>query len=149
MAAVKHTRGTKLLLKVGNGASPEVFSQYCSINAERGLTFTAGTNDVDIPDCDDPDLLAWVVREKANLSVSVTGSGTLNTPDVQDFFDWFQSPDAKTCKLIVDISAADGGVTFTGAFHLTEFSLTGNRGEKMQASISLASDGPITSAANT
>jgi predicted secreted protein len=149
MAAVKHTRGVKLLLKVGDGAEPEVFAQYCSINAERGITFTATTNDVDIPDCEDPDLLAWVVREKASLSVSVTGSGTLNTPDVEDFFAWFNSPDAKNCKIIVDVAAADGGVTFTGAFHLTEFSLTGNRGEKMQASVSLASDGAITSAANT
>lgn len=149
MAAVKHTRGVKLLLKVGDGASPEVFSQYCSINAERGITFTANTNDVDIPDCEDPDLLAWVVREKVNLSVSVTGSGTLNTPDVQEFVDWFESPEPRNCKIVVDVPSADGGVIFTGAFHLTEFTLTGNRGEKMQTSVSLNSDGAITSAANT
>lgn len=88
MAEVKHARGVKLLIKVGDGATPEVFETYCSINAERGITFTAGTNDQDIPDCQDPDAIAWVVREKTNLSASITGSGVLDTGDVQDFFDW-------------------------------------------------------------
>lgn len=149
MAAVKHARGVKLLIKVGDGATPtEVFSTPCSINAERGITFTSGVNDQDIPDCSDPDAIAWVVREKTNLSASITGSGVLDTSDVQDFFDWLKSEDPKNIKVIVDVPSTDGGVVFTGAFHLTEFSITGNRGEKMQASISLSSSGEITSAAN-
>lgn len=149
MAQVKHAKGVKLLLKVGDGADPEVFATYCTVNSERGITFTAGTNEQDIPDCTDPDKLAWVAREKSNLSASFTGSGVLNTPDVEDFFDWYKSEDAKNAKVIVDVPSADGGVVFSGAWHLTEFAITGNRGEKMQASISLASDGEITSAANS
>ena len=149
MAEVKHARGVKLLIKVGDGAQPEVFETYCSINAERGITFTAGTNDQDIIDCENPDAVAWVVREKTNLSASITGSGVLNTPDVADFYDWLTGEDPRNVKVIVDVPSTDGGVIFTGRFHLTEFSITGNRGEKMQASISLSSDGAITSAANT
>lgn len=149
MAEVKHARGVKLLIKVGDGATPEVFETYCSINAERGITFTAGTNDQDIIDCENPDAVAWVVREKTNLSAAITGSGVLNTPDVADFYDWLTDEDPRNVKVIVDVPSTDGGVIFTGRFHLTEFSLTGNRGEKMQASISLSSDGAITSAANT
>lgn len=149
MAAVKHARGVKLLIKVGDGASPEVFSTPCSINAERGITFTAGSSDQDIPDCSNPDAIAWVVREKTNLSASITGSGVLDTSDVQDFYDWLKSEDPKNIKVIVDVPSSDGGVIFTGAFHLTEFSITGNRGEKMQASISLTSSGEITSGANS
>nr|WP_312991054.1 phage tail tube protein [Brevundimonas diminuta] len=149
MAAVKHARGVKLLIKVGDGASPEVFSTPCSINAERGITFTAGANDQDIPDCTNPDAIAWVVREKTNLSASITGSGVLDTEDAEFFFDWLKSEDPKNVKVIVDVPASDGGVIFTGAFHLTEFSITGNRGEKMQASVSLSSSGEISSGANT
>jgi predicted secreted protein len=149
MAEVKHARGVKLLIKIGDGESPEVFSTFCSINAERGITFTASTNEQEVVDCADPDAIAWMVREKSNLSASITGSGMLNTPDVEEFFDWLESPDSKNVKVVVDVPSSDGGVIFTGAFHLTEFSITGNRGEKMQASISLSSDGPITSAANT
>ena len=149
MAEVKHARGTKLLLKVASVAAPTVFTTFCSINAERGITFTAGANDQDIPDCDNPDKIAWVVREKTNLSVSITGSGVLDTSDVQKFYDWLISENTLPVKVIVDVPAASGGVTFTGPFHLTEFSITGDRGEKMQASIGLSSSGAVTSAANT
>lgn len=149
MAEIKHARGVKLLLKVGDGASPEVFSTYCSVNADRGITFTAGINEQDVIDCADPDAVAWVAREKTNLSAAITGSGMLNTPDVEEFFDWQTSEEAKNVKVVVDVPSADGGVIFSGRFHLTEFSITGNRGEKMQASISLSSDGEVTSAANT
>jgi hypothetical protein len=149
MAAVKHARGVKLLIKVGDGASPEVFSTPCSINAERGITITSGVNDQDIPDCTNPDAIAWVVREKTNLSASITGSGVLDTEDAEFFFDWVKSEEPKNVKVIVDVPAVDGGVIFTGAFHLTEFSITGNRGEKMQSSISLSSSGEITSGANS
>lgn len=149
MAEVKHARGVKLLIKVGDGATPEVFETYCSINAERGITFTAGTNDQEVIDCADPEAIAWMVREKSNLSASITGSGMLDTGDVQDFYDWLTGEDPRNVKVIVDVPSADGGVIFTGRFHCTEFSVTGNRGEKMQASVSLASDGPVTAAANT
>ena len=149
MAAVKHARGVKLLLKVGDGASPEVFSTFCSINAARGISFTSTTTDFNLPDCDDPEQIAWVVREKDGLSASVTGAGVLNTPDVEGFFDWLASPDSKNCKVVVDVPAVDGGIVFSGAFHLTDFEITGDRGGKMECSITLASDGEITSAANT
>ena len=100
-------------------------------------------------DCADPEAVAWVLREKTNLSAAITGSGVVNTPDIGEFFDWLASPDSKNCKVVIDVPSADGGVVFTGAFHLTEFSVTGNRGEKMQASVSLSSDGAVTKTANT
>jgi len=149
MAAVKHARGVKLLLKVGNGASPEVFAAFCSINAARGISFSSTTNDFNIPDCDDPETIAWVAREKDGLSVAVTGAGILNTPDVEEFYDWFVSPESKNCQIVVDVPSVDGGVIFEGAFHLTDFEITGDRGGKMENSLSLASDGEVTVDANT
>jgi hypothetical protein len=80
MAAVKHARGVKLLLKVGDGMSPEQFTALCSINASRSITGDAATNEFNIPDCADPDALAAVVREKVSTSYSVAGAGILNTP---------------------------------------------------------------------
>lgn len=148
MAAVKHARGVALLLKLSNGASPEVLTIYCSINAARGITFTSATNDFSIPDCVDLDKIAWLAREKVSLSVGVTGAGILNTPDVKPFFDWWKSEDSRTCEIVVDVPAADGGVIFAGKLHLTEFSITGDRGAKQEVSITLASDGEVTCVAN-
>lgn len=140
---LKHARGIQLLIKIGDGASPEQFTQYCSVNTQRGITFTAGTNDQDVIDCDDPEALAWVIREKTNLSVTINGSGTVNTPDIETFFDFLVSPDPRNCQVIVDVPSADGGLGFEGALHLTEFTITGNRGEKMSTSMTMVSDGII------
>lgn len=149
MAVVKHARGVKLLLKVGDGASPETFAAFCTVNAARGITFTSAANDFNIPDCTDPDQIAWIAREKVSLSVAVTGAGILNTPDVQDFFDWWTSENSKHCQIVVDVPSADGGQIFEGSFHLLDFAITGDRGAKMQATLTLASDGEITAVPNT
>lgn len=144
MAAVNHTRGVKLVLKVGDGASPEVFTALCSINAERGVTFNAQTNDQTIPDCTDPDAMAWVSREVETLSLDVTGGGMLDKGNVKTMWDWWQSGDSRNCKVILDDDTAANVITWTGAFKLPTFDLTGNRGEKVQTSLSLSSDGEVT-----
>ena len=144
MAAVAHSKGVTLVLKVGDGASPEVFTPKCSINAERGITFTSTLSDTAIPDCTDPEAMASIAREKTDYSVSVAGSGILDLGEELEFYNWLVSPDSKNCKIIV---AGAGGTTFSGAFHLGEFSLTGNRGGKIECSISLSSDGAVTGAA--
>lgn len=149
MTAVKHARGVKLLLKVGNGADPEVFTAYCSINAARGISFSSAMNEVAIPDCTDLDKIAWLAREKTSLSVGITGAGILNTPDVQPMFTWWKSKAPKNCQVVVDVPSVDGGVIFEGLYHLAEFAITGDLGDKQQVSITLASDGEITCEANT
>lgn len=149
MAAVKHARGVKLVLKVGDGNSPENFTPKCTINAARSLKGSASTNEFNIPDCDNPAALAWVTREKVAVSYAAAGAGILNTPDVEDFHAWLASPDTKNCQIVVDVPAADGGVIFQGAFHLTEFEITGDRGAKQEASIALVSSGEVTVDANT
>lgn len=145
---VKSARGVKLLLKVGDGATPENFSVFCSVNTTRGISFTAGTNDQDVIDCDDPDAVAWVAREKSNLSCSCTGAGTLDTRDVADFYAWLTSPDSKNCQMVVDVPSADGGVIFEGAFHLTGFDITGDRGKKQECTLTIISDGEVDCVAN-
>lgn len=149
MAAVKHARGVKLLLKVGDGASPEAFATYCSINAQRGFTITAGMREFSVPDCDDPDAVAWMTSEKESLSLKFNGAGMVNTPDIEDFFDWVTSSDTKNCQIVVDVPAADGGVIFETALHLSEFSITGDRGGKQEVALAFASDGEVELTANT
>ena len=149
MALLKDASGVKLRIKVGDGLSPETFAAPCLINTTRGITFSSTTNEFAQIDCDNPDLVAWTLREKALLSCSISGAGTLNTPDVQDFVDWVTSENPKNVQVVVDVPSADGGVIFSGSFHLTEFAITGNRGAKQECTITLLSDGAITSAANT
>lgn len=148
MSDVTHARGVKLVLKIGDGEDPEVFTAKCSINAQRSLSGTAQTNEFNLPDCADPDALAWVLREKSSLSYTFSGAGMLNTPDVLFFANYLKDPLSRNCQVIVDVPSADGGVIFEGGWHLVGFEITGDRGTKMECSISMASDGEIEVSAN-
>jgi len=143
-APIKHARGVKLLIMVGQAdGPPETFVAFCTVNAARSVAGDAATNDFNIPDCEDPDKMGWLAREKVSLSYSAQGAGILNTPDVQEFADWLADPLSRNCQIVVDVPAADGGVIFAGLFHLTHFEITGDRGAKMEATINLISDGEI------
>lgn len=143
MAAVNYTRGVKLVLKVSQGSSPETFAALCSINAERGISFDGSFRDEIIPDCTDPDLMAWVAREAESLSMGVTGGGMSDKADVHPLWTWWTSGDSKNCQLVLDDATPANVITWEGLFKLTQFELSGNRGEKVTSSITLASDGEI------
>lgn len=144
MAAVKHLNGEQLLVQIGNGATPEVFVHDCLINTERGIVFSSNMSEVLIPDCDDSTLPGWIEREKDGLSAAVNGAGMLHTTSVETFWNWFKSKDTKNCRILVNTTGANGGGYWAGAFHLSEFSVTGNRKEKATSSVSLMSDGEVT-----
>jgi hypothetical protein len=149
MAAVQHMRGVKLLIKVGDGADPEVFSLYCSINAERSFGIRAETNRIVVPDCDDPDAPGWLITEKVSLSGDISGGGTLNTPDVPDFDAWARSSDTRNVQVHMDsVSGANGGGYWEGAYHLTEFVVTGAKGNLSEVAITLQSSGEVPFTAN-
>ncbi|MGL4445671.1 MAG: phage tail tube protein [Alsobacter sp.] len=144
MALAKVLAGKSLLIKVSDGAGTPVFAHPCLINTSRGITLTAETNDTIIPDCSDPELLAWMGREKVSLSAALQGAGTLNTPDVEFYYDWWSSPDPIATRVELNgVSAGDGGGWFAGNFHLVTFEITGDRGTKAECSLSFASDGAV------
>lgn len=147
MAAVNEFKGQLLALQVGDGnisPGPETFASYCSINAEKGISFTAETNDVAIPDCTDLELVDWIAREKVSLSAGITGSGMLDKADVPKFYAFLTDDDSRNCRLTIP---GPGGTLFSGKFHLTAFDVTGARNDRATCSITLASDGAVTAAA--
>jgi predicted secreted protein len=145
MAQAKVMNGRKLLIKVSDGASTPTFAHPCLINAARGIAFASETNSINIPDCDDPDLVTWVGREKRGLSASINGAGVLHTPDTEVFFDWVKSSTPKAVRVELNgvTGGANGGGYWGGNFHLTTFEVSGDDGEKVQCSLSMESDGAI------
>lgn len=143
MALVNYTRGVDLVLKVGDGASPEVFTALCTINADRSLTFNAQMTDEVIPDCADPGAVAWLVREAESLSIEFSGGGMLDKANVKTLWDWWKSGAAKNCQVILDDDVAANVITFEGAFKLANFDHSGSRSQKVAATMSLASDGEV------
>lgn len=145
MAAVQTMNGTKLLVQIGNGAGPEVFAHDCLINAERGIAFSADTNEFIVPDCTNPDDPAWKEVTKDGLSATITGGGMLHTSSVSTWFAWLTDDATKNVRVLLNgVTLANGGGHWAGAFHLTAFEVTGNRNEKVTVSVTLMSSGAIT-----
>jgi hypothetical protein len=140
--------GLLILLKKGDGASPEEFTAFCSISAKT-INFDGQENTSEALNCDDPSAIAWLESEMQSKRVLIEGNGTLNAADFDEFYDWWDGGESANCQVVIDVAAAAGGRILEGGFKLPKFSLTGNKGEKAQVSISLGSDGPVTKTNNT
>jgi predicted secreted protein len=144
MASVKALDGTKLLVQIETTPGGGVFAHDCLINMERGISFTADGNDVMVPNCENPSLPAWRQKVIDSMSASISGSGKLHTASTETFFTWLTSGLSKNIRFKVDTTGAEGGGYFAGAFKITNFAITGTRGDKAEAEIGLENDGVVT-----
>ncbi|ETR76013.1 hypothetical protein X566_15580 [Afipia sp. P52-10] len=142
MAKPTTNRWSKLSIWPGDGADPEDFtSKVCGLTS-KGIAFSADTSDAVVGDCDDPDAPTWTERVTRSLSAGVNGSGLQADETFPFWNNWFLSGEAKNVRIVLD-TAAPG--YWQGRFLLTKYEVTGNQGDgKIQSSLSLVSDGPVT-----
>lgn len=140
MTAITKLRGTQVYIKVGNAASPEVFAHPCLINTKRGIKFQSSTNKVIIPDCDNPEDPAWSEAIKDALSATIDGAGVLDNKEATiEFYDaWFRDTESRNVQVWLGTMGH-----WSGAFHLTNWEISGDRNDNAQVSLTLESDGPI------
>jgi hypothetical protein len=143
---VKTANGRLLRVKIGNGATPETFSETCLINTSRGIEFSGSPIENLIPYCDNSeDLPGWMEREMDGLSATITGAGILDTPSLEAFWDWFKSGASKNIQVWIDVATADGGGYYSGAALLTRYGVTGeSQRARSTFDATIASDGPWT-----
>ena len=144
MASVQTFSGSKILIQIGDGADPENFSRRCSINASRSIQGTASMVETTIPDCDDEEKVAWVIRDKDSVSYTISGEGVHAVEDISFFTNWLKSEQPKN---IIALIASDSASPYqlTGRFHLTDYTVSGERKQRAQASLSLVSTEEVTS----
>lgn len=104
----------KLLILLGDGGTPETFAAPCGLTT-RGINFSKETNDVTVPDCDDPDLPAWTERAVRTLSATVSGSGILAAEAFETWREAFLATDAVNARIKIDDTLVNGGGYFAGA----------------------------------
>ena len=142
MATQPNFSGRKLLLRIGNGASPEVLSVRCSFNGDRAISFEAATTDEMDVDCDNPTAVGWMVSTVDSKSATVSGAGRVKSQDVPFFFDWYDSGEPRTAEVDVD----DGTVVFEGQLLLTNFTINGGETGSATADMAMRFTGPVTMA---
>jgi predicted secreted protein len=131
--------GTKLLILVGDGATPEVFAAPCGLTTS-GIDFTASTSTTLIPDCDDPEAPAWEAKDVNALSAQVTGTGVMAVETFDLWNDWFQAAEIKNVQIKIDDAALGH---WAGAFILSSLKYGGQRGQKVTLDATLVNSGAV------
>lgn len=137
--AVLDTR--QILVKIGDGASTEVFTQTCVLNLNRAIAFSTSTTEEEVFDCTDATALAitHVIKKGARLQVS--GGGKAHKTTMLTMAQWVLDDAAKNVQIEI---GGTGGLRIECAMHLTEFTpAEGEVGAYASGSMTLVSTGAI------
>ena len=120
------------------------YARPCGLTSHT-ITFSKNTQDVTVPDCDDLEAAAWVERGVESLDMAANGTGILAAEAVDTWWAAFNSNDSVNARLYVgEADDTTNGHYWQGKVHVTGFEITGERGSKARANISLVSDGEMT-----
>lgn len=144
MAAPQVLVGTKLLILVGDGASPETFSEPCGLTT-KSFNFAAATNETLIPDCDDPEAPAWAAKDVNSLSATLTGSGVMAVESFDTWQDWFMSATSRSIQIKLDDPELG---QWEGTFIISGLNYGGQRGQKVTLEVTMVNDGAVVWNAN-
>lgn len=98
MAQATTIKSGKIRVLLGNDATPTVYAAPCGFT-QRSITITKGLEEVNIPDCTDPDKVDWVGRDATSLSMGISGEGVLAAESVDDWLDAVDSIDSIPVKV--------------------------------------------------
>src|SRR5215211_9165742 len=101
MAQPVTINSSKLLIQLGDGGSPELFLPPCGLTT-KGITFTKATNDIAVPDCDDPDLVPNIERGVVSLSATISGSGVLAMEAKDTWLAWKDDTNSRNVRVVID-----------------------------------------------
>lgn len=140
MAAPETARFGKFRVLLGDDAEPIVYTAPCGFTS-KSMTLTKNASEINLPDCEDPDKVAWVGRDAESLSASISGEGVLAGQSVETWLDAWESVDSVPVKIEIEFAAKT--VTWTGLMHVTTFTAGAEQGGRVTANIEMASDGEL------
>ena len=123
---------------------PFTFLKPCGLS-NHTVTFTKNAQEVNVPDCDDPEAPQWIERDVESLDFSASGEGILAAESVEAWWDYFNSTDAVLARIY--IGAPDNittGYYWEGLVHVNNFEVTGQTGQRAAVSIGIVSSGEMT-----
>jgi hypothetical protein len=131
-----------MIISLGDDADPPVYTSPCGFTS-KGVELSKNLNEINIPDCTDPDAPVWVGREVTSQTASITGDGVAAGESLPDWDEAFMSTDPVPMK--VEITYDGLGVkVIEGMFHVESESITVEAGGMVNLAISAQSTGAIT-----
>lgn len=141
MAQPTTARFGKFKVMLGDGGSPMTYAAPCGFTS-KSLTLTKNLTEVNLPDCDDPDSVAWVGRDAESLSASISGDGVLAAESVDTWLDAWESVDSVPVRIEIEFPAKT--IVWTGLMQVATFTASAEQGGRVTASIEMSSDGELT-----
>lgn len=133
------------LIKMGDGAGPEVFTVICGID-DVSINETANTNDRTRRDCAKPGEVPFRFTRTSSRQLDISGSGIANADETERLSEALGKVKNYRVETYKD-DGTDGGEllgTYAGAFNLTANNLNLAREGDSGGEISLASHGAWT-----
>ncbi len=119
--------GRLLLIKVGDGATPEVFSNLCGLK-DRSFDLSANTVDTTKPSCTNPGGPVQKTGRPGITSRTFSGSGTfVSSTAMKAFMGKVINTEVFNAQVIVP-----GLGTFEGSYFATNFTFNGGMEDDLQ-----------------
>jgi hypothetical protein len=144
MAKPTTYKGSVVAVYLEDADYPGTFVKPCGL-INHTVTFTKNAQEVNVPDCDDPEAPSWIERDVESLDFSASGEGSLAAEAVELWWEYFRSTDPINARIY--IGAPDNitnGYYWEGLVHMNNFEVTGQTGQRAQVSMGLVSSGEMT-----
>lgn len=132
--------GRALLVKIGDGADPEVFSNLCGLNS-KALTINNSSIDVTTPDCSTPGGALWTETLNGLKNVTVTGDGFFEDSASESRMNTVAMAADNSCNFTITVPAFG---TYAGTFRIASLEFGGETESGVTYSLSLESTGAVT-----
>lgn len=129
MASIGQVLGRTLLIQIGDGGGPEIFTNLCGLKT-RSFNLSAGEVDTTIPDCANPGNVVQKTTRPGIANRTFTGSGAyVAGANMSAFMTKVINALPFNAKVIVP-----GLGTFSGSWFVTDFSASGDVEPNMEFS---------------
>jgi len=149
MAQAQTVKFAKQMILLGNNGSPEIFRAPCGFESLT-MTINVAKNDTNIPDCSNPDAIAWLVSETVSKQMILSGEGLLEQLGLKDWQDWAiegevggDEAEERNIRWFRDFSGGNRGYLQVPAI-LSAYSEQGQRGNRWRRNIELTGNGKPT-----
>ena len=131
--------GRALLVKIGDAASPEVFSNLCGLNS-KSLTINNSSIDVTTPDCTTPEGALWTATLAGLKNLGLSGDGFFEDSVAEARMNTVAMAADNTVNM--EVVVPDFG-TYSGAFRIASLEFGGETEGGVTYSVSLESNGTV------
>lgn len=143
MAFPNRVAKRRAVIKMGDGATPEVFTLLCGIQT-TGITAQTNTNDDFLADCADPEAIPVRFIIPTGEQWDLTGDGVVNLDNLSQLVD--AKGVTKNYRFEMELATGQTGTpaVFEGPAMLTNLQIGGSEENFASINVTFASDGQWT-----